>query len=123
MRMFRQMERYLKEISRASGGKYVPSFLWSWPFRKLLTAHPLGGCSMSSSEREGIVDEWGQVWNYPNLYVADGAIVPTALAANPSATISALAERIAFHIIHGREMEESDLSSLLPAKRLGAGAS
>jgi cholesterol oxidase len=123
MRMFREMERYLKELSRAAGGKYLQSFLWSWPFRKLMTAHPLGGCSMSSREREGVVDELGQVWNYPNLYVADGSIIPTSLAANPSATISALAERIAFHITRGREMEVSDLGVLLPAQKFGAAAS
>lgn len=55
-----------------------------------------------------MVDEYSQVWNYPNLYVADGSIIPTALAANPSATISALAERIAFHIIHNRDMTNQD---------------
>lgn len=105
-RMFKEMERHLRGLSRRSGGKYVRSFLWGWPFRKLLTAHPLGGCVLSTHEQEGVVDEFGQVWNYPNLYVADGSIIPTALAANPSATISALAERIAFHMIHGRGMEE-----------------
>ena len=38
-------------------------------------------------------------------YVADSSIIPTALFVNPSMTISALAERIAFWMIHGREME------------------
>jgi cholesterol oxidase len=44
------------------------------------------------------VNEFGEVWNYPNLYVSDGAIIPTALSVNPSATISALSERIADHL-------------------------
>jgi cholesterol oxidase len=109
------MESYLREISRASGGTYVESFLWTWPFRKLLTAHPLGGCAMSSSAERGVVNELGEVWRYPNLYVADGSIVPTALSVNPSATISALAERVAFHIIHGREMEERDMGAVASA--------
>jgi cholesterol oxidase len=102
--MFNQMEQHLRELSNRSGGHYVPSFFWSSPFRKLLTAHPLGGCALSTSAQEGVVDEFGQVWNYPNLYVADGAIIPTALAVNPSATISALAERVAYHMIHGKEI-------------------
>lgn len=46
----------------------------------------------------GVVNHYGEVWGYPNLYVADGAIVPTALSVNPSMTIAALAERIAGHI-------------------------
>ncbi len=115
-RMFDQMENHMRQISRMSGGKYVRSFLWNWPFRKLLTAHPLGGCAMSNRPEEGVVDELGQVWNYPNLYVSDGSIIPTALAVNPSATISATAERVAFYMIHGREMEQMDLGDLLPAK-------
>ena len=120
MPMFHMMERYLREISQASGGTYVESFLWTWPFRKLLTAHPLGGCAMSSNAERGVVNELGEVWRYPNLYVADGSIVPTAVSVNPSATISALAERIAFHIIHGREMEERDMGAL--ASAAGAGS-
>jgi len=46
-----------------------------------------------------VVNEFGEVWNYPNLYVSDGSIIPTALGVNPSATISALSERIADHQI------------------------
>ena len=96
--MFSEMENALKELSRGIGGNYKTSVLWGWPFRKLLTAHPLGGCVMSDTPEDGVVNEWGEVWNYPNLYVADGSIIPTALAVNPSATISALSERIAEHL-------------------------
>ena len=53
---------------------------------------------MSDRKDDGVVDEFGQVWNYPNLFVADGSIIPTALAIVPSATISALAERTADHL-------------------------
>ena len=61
----------------------------------LITPHPLGGCNMGRSSADGVVDHLGQVFNYPNLYVADGAIVPKAIGLNPSKTIAALAERIA----------------------------
>ncbi len=54
---------------------------------------------MSDDEEQGVVNEFGEVWNYPNLFVSDGAIIPTALSVNPSATISALSERIADHIV------------------------
>ena len=103
--MFRQMEKHLRELNHQSGGKYIRSLLWSWPLRKLLTAHPLGGCVLAANDRDGVVNEFGEVWNYPGLYVADGAIIPTALATNPSATIGALAERVVQVMIHGRELE------------------
>ena len=98
--MFDEMEKALKELSRGIGGEYMTSILWGWPFRKLLTAHPLGGCVMSDDKNEGVVNEYGEVWNYPNLYVSDGSIIPTALSVNPSATISALSERIADHLVN-----------------------
>jgi cholesterol oxidase len=97
--MFVEMESALKELSRAIEGEYKRSPLSDWPMRKLLTAHPLGGCAMSDRKEHGVVDEFGQVWDYPGLYVGDGSIIPTALAINPSATISALAERIANHMV------------------------
>jgi len=37
----------------------------------------------------------GQCFGYTNLFVADGSLCPTAVGANPSATITALAEWIA----------------------------
>ncbi|MBC7909734.1 MAG: GMC family oxidoreductase, partial [Pyrinomonadaceae bacterium] len=100
--MFKEMERGLKELSDGIGGKYKTSLLWGWPLRKLLTAHPLGGSVMSDDKDQGVVNEFGEVWNYPNLYVSDGSIIPTALSVNPSATISALSERIADHIINSQ---------------------
>jgi len=58
---------------------------------------------MSDDMATGVVNEFGEVWNYQNLYVSDGSIIPTALSVNPSATISALSERIAEHIIDHRQ--------------------
>ena len=60
--------------------------------------HPLGGCQMGASADSGVVVHLGEVFGYPNLIVADGAIVPTSTGRNPSHTIAALAERIAAHI-------------------------
>jgi cholesterol oxidase len=61
--------------------------------RELATPHPLGGCRMAESPEEGVVDHRGEVFGYPGLHVADGAIIPFALGLNPSRTIAALAER------------------------------
>ncbi|MGA2606920.1 MAG: GMC oxidoreductase [Terriglobia bacterium] len=106
--LFQEIEQALKDLSRRLHGKYVPSMLWQWPLRKLLTAHPMGGCFMGEDARNSVVNHGGEVWGCPNLYVADASIIPTALAVNPSLTISALAERVAFWMVHGREMESGD---------------
>lgn len=94
----------MKELSRSLHGQFVTSLLWRWPIRKLLTAHPLGGCFMGRTPTLSVAMHTGEVWNYPGLYVADGSLIPSALSVNPSLTISALAERVAFWMINQREL-------------------
>ena len=111
--MFKEMIQHMKDLSKASGGRFINSLLWKTPylglpFHKTLTAHPLGGCAMSDSPQEGVTNDCGEVWGYKGLYVADGALMPAALGVNPSATISAIAERVAFQIIHQRELLSND---------------
>ena len=72
----------------------------------IATSHPLGGCRMGKSAADGVVDEYGRVWDksrpgevYKGLYVSDAAIIPTALAVNPSLTIATLALRVADRIV------------------------
>jgi len=59
----------------------------------------LGGCVLSDTPETGVTSaaraSFGQVHFYRNLYVADGAIVPNAVGANPTATIAALSEMVA----------------------------
>jgi cholesterol oxidase len=107
-KMFRQMEDALRRISRETGGEYKTSFLWSWPWRKLVTAHPLGGCVIGTDPSTSAVNHAGEVWNYPDLYVTDGASIPSALSVNPSLTIGAVAERAASWMLHGRERAAAD---------------
>ena len=107
-RLYREMERAMVAISEAAGGRYATSPLYRWPFRKVVTAHPLGGCAMGDDPATSVVDDRGEVWGYPGLYVVDGSMIPTALAVNPSLTIAALAERAAFWMVQGREMTAHD---------------
>lgn len=109
MPFYREMEAALREMSQQLNGAYEnPRNYNPVTGKTLLTAHPLGGCIMGDSIDQGVVDPKGEVYGVPGLYVADGAIVPTALGKNPSYTISALAERVAFWMIHGREMGDGD---------------
>ena len=91
------MQAMHENMTEATGGRSRALPTWSL-FKTLLTLHPLGGCPMGVSAATGVVDHLGHVHGYPNLIVADGAIVPTPTIRNPSHTIAALAERIAAHI-------------------------
>jgi cholesterol oxidase len=85
-------------LAAASGGVALVPLSWSL-FQDLVTPHPLGGCNMGRSTADGVVDHRGEVFGHPNLFVVDGAIVPTVLGVNPSRTIAALAERVAELIV------------------------
>ncbi|MFN2592500.1 MAG: GMC family oxidoreductase, partial [Candidatus Dormibacteria bacterium] len=108
MGMYREMEAAMRRMSQHLGGRYVRSFLWRLPFRRLLTAHPLGGCVMSDAAERGVVNDRGEVWGHPGLYVADGSVIPGPLSVNPSLTIAAMVERIAYLLVHGREVSARD---------------
>jgi choline dehydrogenase-like flavoprotein len=58
-------------------------------------AHLVGGCPMSKTASEGVVDSDHRVWDVPNLFVCDGSVMPTQGSANPALTIMALASRLA----------------------------
>jgi choline dehydrogenase-like flavoprotein len=62
------------------------------------TTHMIGSCRMADSKDRGVVDAYGEVFEYPGIYVTDGAAVPSSLAVNSSLTILANAERIASHL-------------------------
>jgi cholesterol oxidase len=63
-------------------------------FNASTTAHILGGCCMGESPDKGVVGFNGEIFGYPNLFVADGSVVPANLGVNPSLTITALSEYI-----------------------------
>jgi cholesterol oxidase len=86
-----------KRLSEATGGRVIVPPTWTLS-KDLITPHPLGGCKLGSSPADGVVNHLGEVFGHRNLYVADGAIIPTPLGVNPSRTIGALAERIAQNI-------------------------
>lgn len=94
------------QLAQAHGGqfKYLKAF-----GDNLVTVHPLGSCNMSDDPDCGAVNHRGQVYDFANcsdnnvglhqgLFVADGSIIPTSLAANPLLTIGALAERISHQL-------------------------
>ena len=101
--VWKDVETLLREFCTSMGGDYLPLPTWEGLLgdRKLVVTHPLGGCPIGDSHETGVVNEFGQVFDArqpPNtkavldgLYVIDGAVIPGALAANPTLTISAQA--------------------------------
>lgn len=89
-----RMKTAMAQIAEAYGGTYAPLLTWN-AFRRILTVHPLGGCRIADSARDGVVTPEGEVYGYPGLFVADGSAVPTSIGFHPVMTICALAERTA----------------------------
>ena len=58
-------------------------------------AHLVGGCRMGTSPDASVIDSDHRVWGIPNLFIADGSVMPTQGSANPALTIMALASRLA----------------------------
>jgi choline dehydrogenase-like flavoprotein len=88
----------VRQIVKALGGKMIITHYMETG--EVITAHPLGTCRMADNFLQGVVDECCQVFNYPNLYVVDGSVVPTALGVNPALTIAAIAEKVSEDIKH-----------------------
>ncbi len=110
-----RMRKHFELVAKAHGGQY--RYLQAFG-SNLITVHPLGGCNMADDPKYGVTNDLGQVFDgrhggtqashgqaavHEGLYVADGAVIPGSLGANPLLTISAVAERIAASIaLHPR---------------------
>ncbi len=65
-------------------------------------AHLVGGCRMGTDPERSVVDSDHRAWGIPNLFIADGSVMPTQGFANPALTIMALASRLAERLSDGR---------------------
>jgi cholesterol oxidase len=54
---------------------------------------------MGENKDTSVVDSFGEVFDYPGLYVLDGSIMPGPVGPNPSLTIAAISDRAADSII------------------------
>jgi choline dehydrogenase-like flavoprotein len=59
----------------------------------------MGGARMSKVPDEGVLNEWNQAWDVPNLFVTDGACMASTACQNPSITYMALTARAAAHAV------------------------
>jgi cholesterol oxidase len=85
-------DRLVRDVVTELGGKPADNPFWTL-LHQPVSVHNLGGCCMADDPAKGVTDGNGQVHGYPNLYVLDGACLPSATGVNPSHTIAAVAER------------------------------
>ncbi|CUH40802.1 6'''-hydroxyparomomycin C oxidase [Jannaschia seosinensis] len=83
--------RFMRTMHEAAGARDI--------FETAGSAHLMGGCRMGFSAADGVVDGAGRAFSCPNLWIADGSVMPTGGGVNPSITIMANATRIAGHMI------------------------
>jgi cholesterol oxidase len=101
--LWQAIETLLREFCTSMGGKYLALPTWQGLLgdKKLVITHPLGGCPIGTNNQDGVVDAFGRVFDnskpkgstdlLDRLFVVDGSVIPGALAANPSYTITAQA--------------------------------
>jgi cholesterol oxidase len=98
---FEAVREAQRTLASELGAKFHDDPVWHLG-KRVITVHPLGGVPMGRGPSEGVVNEWGEVFGHPNLYVADGSVMPGTVGPNPSLTIAALADRFADGILEGR---------------------
>ncbi|MDB5889219.1 MAG: family oxidoreductase [Polaromonas sp.] len=62
---------------------------------KVVSAHVMGGCSLSSTENRGVTRADGVHWQIENLSVHDGSLFPTSIGANPQLSVYGVVNRLA----------------------------
>jgi choline dehydrogenase-like flavoprotein len=62
---------------------------------RVVSAHVMGGCTMSDDERLGVVGADGRYHGVRNLSVHDGSLFPTSIGANPQLSIYGITARLA----------------------------
>lgn len=102
---FDRLREKMIAISDALGAQFLDNPIWY--LSRVISAHPLGGCPMGRDITEGVVNSYGEVFNYPGFYIADGSVLPGPAGANPSLTIAGLSDRFADRIIENRGSKHS----------------
>jgi choline dehydrogenase-like flavoprotein len=104
----REMEKDMMvtagEILEASGCKDVRAYLSTNPPGHCV--HEMGGARMGRTPEEGVLNEWNQVWDAPNVFVTDGACMASSACQNPSITYMALTARAAARAVQELKRRE-----------------
>jgi cholesterol oxidase len=92
MPLYDAENRFVEVLAQKMGGDAAVNPFWRIA-RLPASVHNLGGCPIGDSPEQGVANAYGEIFGYPGLFVLDGAAIPVAIGANPSHTITAVAER------------------------------
>jgi choline dehydrogenase-like flavoprotein len=95
----KRVEGIAKEIASANNGELIYTSADGYEHGD---AHPLAACRMATDKSKGVCDPYGEVFDYPGLFITDGASIPAGTGVNPAHTIAANAERIAAYIVKNK---------------------
>ncbi len=60
--------------------------------------HPLGSARVANDPRRGVVDQGGEAFELPGLFVMDGSILPTSIGVNSQVPIMSMSARLAWRL-------------------------
>lgn len=102
---FTRVHATMRRVAAVLGARYVDNPMWLR--KRIITVHPVGGAPMGRERSAGVCDSYGEVFGYPGLYIADGAVMPGPVGANPSLTIAALADRMCTRLLEHRPAKKA----------------
>lgn len=65
---------------------------------RVVSAHVMGGCTMSDDSKLGVISSNGRYHGLSNLSVHDGSLFPTSIGANPQLSIYGITARLASNL-------------------------
>ncbi len=93
------MQKTFAEMIEAAGGEVGRR---PQPHQRMTAGgsvnHEMGVARMSAKAEDGVTNPWGQLWDCPNVMVADAAVFASSPFKNPTITILALAWRGSEHL-------------------------
>ena len=110
-KMIRHQKEALRRLVATLGGKELRTLtlLASGMRRKPVpgaSVHEVGGARMGMSPDSSVANAHGQLWDVPNVFVCDGAVLPSCGYQSTTLTVMALAARSAAYAASAAERGE-----------------
>lgn len=100
-KMIKQAEKDAVEMLEAAGLENIRSD--STPEDEYIQLgdriHEMGGACMGADPRKSVTNKWNQLHDAPNVFITDGAAMPSCATQNPSLTYMAFSARAANHAV------------------------